>query len=277
VAVADALHDVRAGADAAGSPALAAAVASFTRALLAPVVAAVGWDAAPGEEPNAPLLRALVLRLAAMAGSAPVVAEALRRFDAHAAGAPGGGIPADLRQLVYNTAAAEGGRGRWEALRGLLGRATLSEEQRRLMTALGRASEPALLDAALGMMLDGTVRSQDAVFLIGAVGSNPGAAGPEAAWAFLKREWDALSGKLATANFLWAGVVGGAISSLATRAAYDDVAAWFGAGAGGHPTGSAERKVRQSLEAIRSRVWRAHMLAGEAGLAEAAEALARGA
>lgn len=57
----------------------------------------------------------------------------------------------------------------------------------------------------------------------------------------------------------WGGVVGGAIGGFSDRAAYEDIDAWFRS----HPAGSAERKVKQSLEAIRGRVWRAHILKGE--------------
>lgn len=190
-------------------------VTSFMRALLQPVVAWVGWEAREGEDPNTPLLRALVLRMAAMAGQREVVAECLRRFDVYASAAlasEGGAGPVnvsvaiapDLRQTVYNTAAAEkeGCEARWKQLHALFIAAKLSEEQRRLMTALGRAAEPALLQRALDMVMSGEVRSQDAVFLVAAVGSNPGPTGRNLTWGWLKGGWDSIHPKMAATNFL---------------------------------------------------------------------------
>ena len=81
--------------------ALGEAGAFFTpwlRALLQPVVALVGFDAKAGEHSNVALLRALVLRYAAVCGMQTVVAECLARFDAYEVrGAP---LAADLKQLV---------------------------------------------------------------------------------------------------------------------------------------------------------------------------------
>ena len=100
------------------------------------------------ENPNTPLLRAMVLRAASANGSASVVRRCLAMFDDDVSS-----IPADLRQLVYNTVAAEGGEARWQRLRSMMKVAASSEEQRRLIAALGRASSPALLASALDMML----------------------------------------------------------------------------------------------------------------------------
>lgn len=151
------------------SPDVSAALSRFTAALFEPVVELVGWDAKPGglarefalsvvqgpscpscagEHPNTPLLRAMVLRTAAMNGSAAVISRCLSLFDDGVTS-----IPADLRQFVYNTVSANGGEARWQRLRVMMKAATSSEEQRRLITALGRAASPALLSSTLEMML----------------------------------------------------------------------------------------------------------------------------
>ena len=186
-AVLDAASSVHSIAEAV-SPAYGAAVLRFIRALVSPAVAMVGWAAVPGEDSNMPLLRALVLRWAALSGDTSVVADCLDRFNAYVNG--GAVIPADLRGFVYNTAAAEGGEAAWDALEKLLLAASMSEEQRRLMTALGRATSPALLTRALGLVLSETVRSQDSVWVVSAVASNPGPVGRELAWAWLKANWE---------------------------------------------------------------------------------------
>jgi aminopeptidase 2 len=259
VSMTDALAAVQAAADGV-SKELGSQVTAFTRALLQPVVERVGWEADPAEQPNVALLRALVLRAAAIADNETVVAEALRRFDAYAAG--GAPISADLKQLVYNTAAASGGAARWHAIHKLFGAAGSSEEQRRLMTALGRASDPALLQRTLGMLLSEEIRSQDAPFVLDAVASNPGSAGRDAAWGLLTGQWDAMSKRFGGGNFLWQSLVGSACGSFDTREKATEVEAWFADPA--HPSGSAERTIRQKLEAIRNRAWRRHLLSREA-------------
>ena len=170
VAVADAATGLRDAAEGV-SPELGSAIERFTAALIAPVVEYVGWETRPGtcfewgsvvvdapactpaalpagEHPNTPLLRALVLRVAALCGSAEVIRRCLRLFDEAETT-----IPADLRALVYNTTAAEGGDERWMRLRAMVKSATSSEEQRRVIGALGRAKSPALLSSALDMLL----------------------------------------------------------------------------------------------------------------------------
>lgn len=60
-------------------------------------------------------------------------------------------------------------------------------------------------------------------------------------------------------NFLWGGIVAAATQYHCTQEAARDIEAFFAPGSG-HPAGGAERKVRQSLESIRSAVWRAAIL-----------------
>ena len=63
------------------------------------------------------------------------------------------------------------------------------------MTALGRATDPALLQRTLNLVLSDKIRMQDAMIPIGAVASNTGDAGRDLAWRFVKENWDALFGK----------------------------------------------------------------------------------
>jgi hypothetical protein len=135
----------------AASPAAGSAIVRFISELVGPVTELLGWEARHGENSNTPLLRAMVLRNAATCGVSSVIQRCFRHFDDHFAAVAT--IPADLRALVYNTVAAEGGEPRWRQLKQLFSQATSSEEQRRLMAALGRASSPALLSAALDMVL----------------------------------------------------------------------------------------------------------------------------
>ncbi len=252
-AVLEAVSDLRASCEALGASAVEA-LDRYICHLLREVVPYVGWEAKPGEHANTPLLRASVLRIGAIAGMTEVVTEALKRFDAYVDGK--GSIVPDLKQLVYNTAASHGGAARWQALLKLFKQAQMSEEQRRLMTGLGRASDPALLQSALEMMLTDDVRTQDAVFLLGAVASNPGDAGRRLSWEFVKSRWDVLVKRFGGGNFLWSGMLGSATRHFDNKASADEIQAWFST----HSAGSAERTIKQSIEGIRTRAWKAHVL-----------------
>lgn len=268
VALSGALGAVQAAADGA-SPELGAAVKGFARAFLRPAVARLGWEAVKGEDANTPLLRALVLRDAAGAGDEAVTAEALRRFDA-AAASP---IAADLRQLVYSTAAAAGGAPRWERLYAMFKAADSSEEQRRCLVALGRTPDAALLRRALGMVTDEAsgLRSQDAPFLFQAIAGNPAEAGRRVAWEALSTRWDELHGRFGSGNFLWSSVVEACTGSFSSKADADAIAAFFV----GRDAGSAARGIKQNLEATRNRAWRAHIIAREAAADGLVDAIGR--
>jgi len=251
-AVLEALSPLKDAADALGEA--GAFLTPWVRELLRPVVALVGFDAAAGEHSNTGLLRALVLRWAAVCGMQTVVDECLRRFDAYERG--GAAIAADLRQLIYSTAASHGGAARYEALSRLLDAATLSEEQRRLMTALGRAAEPALLQRTLEMVLTDRVRLQDCMIPVAAVASCPGDAGRDLAWRFLTGNWAVLEKRLGATFGIWAHLIGAATSAFASRERAEEIERFFEA----HPTPAAARTIRQSLEAVRARAWRVHLL-----------------
>ena len=228
---------------------------AWLREFLRPVVALVGFDAKAGEHSNVALLRALVLRYAAVCGMQSVVAEALARFDAYA-GAAAAPLAADLKQLVFSTAASHGGAARYEALTRLLEAATMSEEQRRLMTALGRATDPALLQRTLDLVLSDKIRMQDAMIPVGAVASNPGDAGRNLTWAWLTKNWDALFAKLGSTFGIWSHTIGAATGNFASKDKADEIERFFET----HPKGPAARAISQSIEAIRARAWRVHLL-----------------
>ena len=55
---------------------------------------------------------------------------------------------------------------------------------------------------------------------------------------------------------IWAHLIGAATSSFASRERAEEVERFFEA----HPTPAAARTIRQSLEAVRARAWRVHLL-----------------
>jgi aminopeptidase 2 len=270
IAMLDALSTLRDSADSIGGK-LADDTKAFARKLLAPIVEHLGWSPKAGEAPNNALLRAAVLRSAALAGDESVVAECNKRFDAYAVdGGVTSPINADLKQLVYSTVGTYGGTARWEKLLALLKASDSSEEQRRLMTALGKSADATLLKRCLAMTLEGDViRSQDVPFIIGAVTSNPGPLGRTLCWAWFRDSLPAILAKgWHGGNFVWSSIVGGATSGFDSKERADEITAFFADPA--HPVGSAERTVKQNVEAIRNKAWAKHIVSKQSGAISAA-------
>lgn len=244
---------------------LAEETKAFASKLLGPIVQLVGWTPKEGEAANTALLRAAVLRTAAAAGDEAVVAECLKRFDAYAvdAGATSP-LSADLKQLIYSTVGMSGGAARWQKMHDLLKATDSSEEQRRLITGLGKAANDAtLLRRCLAMALDGEVKSQDVPFLVGAVSSNPGELGRSLTWQWLVEGWGKMRDKgWAGGNFVWSSIVGGATTGFDSEAKAKEITAFFADPE--HPAGSAERTVKQNVESIRNKAWARHITSKQA-------------
>jgi len=128
-----------------------AAFRTFARSRLAPIAAALGWDAKAGEKDNVALLRAHVLTTLGEMGEPSVVAEARRRFAAYLAN------PATLagsqRTTVLNIVAANADAATWAQLHQLAKAATTSTEQARLYGLLGDSPDKALAQKALDIAL----------------------------------------------------------------------------------------------------------------------------
>jgi aminopeptidase N len=256
VAILEAVSDVKTALE--GSGELRTAMDLFLQRLLTPITDFLGWEPKDGEDPNAPLLRASVLRVSAMCGVKSVIEECLNRFDKYV-GSKKTPIAGDLKQVVYNTAAQFGGAERWNALFELFSVPGISsEEERRLMTALGKTEDPELLRRTLGLALTDMVRGQDLPFLLAGVATNP-SLGRDAAFEFFTANFSALKDKLGESNFVWAGVVGACTSNFDMKEAADRIEDFFK----DKNPGSAARKIKQNLESIRCKAWRVHILMNE--------------
>ena len=121
--------------------------------------------------------------------------------------------------------------------------ATLSEEKMRLLGALTRFEDEALLAETLERSLTDEVRIQDAVLVIVSLAGN--LKGRDLAWEFIKSNWGELDRRYGAGGFAIARLVsvGGGFTTAARR---DDVRDFFES----NPAPSAARAVRQTLERI---------------------------
>jgi aminopeptidase N len=98
----------------------------------------------------------------------------------------------------------------------------IPQEQDRYMYALANFQTEALLHRTLAMAVDGTVRSQNAPFLVRAVMLNP--AGRAIAWQFVKDNWNRMP-ELYPTQLIVRMLEG--ITGLTTRSAVDECQSFF--------------------------------------------------
>ncbi len=158
---------------------------ALVRDRLGQAVAELGWWPAPGEDELRGQLRADLLRAAGTLGNDPAVqAEAERVF-----GRPD--LPAGTQAAVVAILAHTGDEARFEEYVRRFRTARTPQEEQRYLLALAGFRPPGLVRRTLHMALDGTVRTQDAPFLVRALLLAPH--GRAEAWAFVRASWERMS------------------------------------------------------------------------------------
>jgi puromycin-sensitive aminopeptidase len=213
-------------------------------AIFKPIKAKLGWDARPDDSHLTQLFRSLVISRLSSTGDQETITEAKQRFERYLAD-PATLAP-DLRFTVYKSVISNGGVDEYEAVLKLFRQSDFSEEQRRCLQAFGAARTPELLVRTLDFALSEEVRTSDVPFPVGSVSSNP--VGRDVAWKYLKDNWATFDKKFGGGLFIITSIVGTCTNYFTTEEKAKDIEAFFAA----HPVPAAERRVKQSLERIRS-------------------------
>jgi len=213
----------------------------FVRTLFGPLFQQVGFESRPGDGDEERALRAtLIETLGTIGADAGVAARARTALDRALAG----GAPLDptLSRAIISVASEHGDRALQDALLAASDSAGAPGEHYRYLYALARFRDPALIDRALEYSLTPSLRSQDAAAFFSRFLSNE-AARPRA-WAFLKRHWADLEGKVTIVG--GDTTLTGALASFCDAASRDDITTFFAA----HPLASASRTLGQTIERI---------------------------
>jgi len=222
----------------------------YGRELFRPVSKRTGWDPKPGEGHLDALKRTTVLGRLGHYEDRAVLDEASKRF-ARSLKDPATLRP-DLRGLVYALVGQEADKSTYETLWGLEQKAALQEEKVRLLLALTKPRDPALLQETLRRSLTDAVRSQDAVLVITNVATSRPSVGRDLAWSFVRENWDELYRRYHESGFLIRRLVEIA-QAFTTPEAAKDVQRFFGA----RRVPEVHRMVDQSVEKIRvNAAWR---------------------
>ncbi len=221
----------------------AAAFEAFARERFAPAAARAGWDAKQGEGHLDALFRTTALGQAGAYGESAIIAEAQRRFAAFSGhGAP---IHPDVRGVVFNLAAQEGGQATYDALWSAYHAADMHEERVRLLRALTQFRDPGLLADLLNKAMDpDVVRAQDTVIVL--IQASVKRQGRDMVWDFVKQNWAELDRRYGKGGFAVMRLVE-TTGRFTTAARAQEVEAFFAE----HPAPSAARTIQQSLERIR--------------------------
>jgi aminopeptidase N len=127
----------------------------FARNLLAPLFAAVGWDARASDSQNTALLRARLLAALSQFDDPAIVAEARRRFASYLRDPSH--IAPDVRHSMLAIVARHADAATWDKLHAMARQATDTLEKRELYELLGTAKDRKLAEKALALALTGEV------------------------------------------------------------------------------------------------------------------------
>ena len=146
-------------------------------------MAAVGWDARPGDDDRTRELRAVLVRLRGATADDPAAVEACRsRLD---------DPDPSMAAAALTVTAHHGGADDFARIRDRFARAADPQSEQRHLMALADFGHPELVTSILGETLDGEVRTQDGPYLIRRALANRRVGA--AAWDFTAANWDELA------------------------------------------------------------------------------------
>jgi puromycin-sensitive aminopeptidase len=211
----------------------------YARNLFSEVSENLGWKQRKDEAHTVVLLRSLALGHEGYYGSEQIIAEVKRRF------AEPEKLHPDIRGVVYDLVAENGGEKEHKKLMQMYMRETLHEERNRIGRALGKFHQPKLLQKSLEFFMSKNVREQDTpMFMAGACGNN---FGRRQTWEFIQAQWPELLKRYGQGGHL----LGRFIKPLAAFTSEQDakkIKQFFKTHA--HP--GADRVLAQTLEKIES-------------------------
>lgn len=162
---------------------------TIIRRLVTKKIETVGWEPAPNESTNTPLLRQILVGAACRADDPKALQEALRRFDASADGTD---IPADIRPAVYTTAVRKRGLSVVTALLERHQRTSFDEERTNLAIGICSATEESAITTILDYISSTkNVKSQNLGYWFAYLMRNTSAR--TKTWQWMQEKWSWIS------------------------------------------------------------------------------------
>jgi puromycin-sensitive aminopeptidase len=216
---------------------------AFASSLLRPVLDRVGLDATPGDDGEARLRRAALVRGVAMvARDAATSAALVSRLDRFLAG-DREALEPNLHEVAVAVSARDGDGSRLEQLRRLAREEKDPALQKRYRMGMALVGAPDLARRAAEIPFGDEVPLQDLALFAGALLANRSAAEPF--WRLLRDRWAPFQARLADAPLMLRRVVEG-IGSLTTRRQLEEARAFFAS----HDVPAARQGIAQTLERL---------------------------
>ncbi|MBI2018598.1 M1 family metallopeptidase [Candidatus Daviesbacteria bacterium] len=212
----------------------------YGREIYGGVANRMGWEKRKGEKYTDALLRGMVLLRIGAFGDEGTIKHALGLFKSSSKIAP------DLRGVVYNLVAENGGETEFKTLLKMYKDEDNQQEKDRIGRALGQPKIKSLLQKTLNFSISKDVRFQNTLGMIAAVWGN--AEGRYLAWEFVKSNWKLLKERYAGGHYFTR--VFGSAGEFTKISDAKDIESF----ARNNPTPEAKRTIAQALEQIYSNV-----------------------
>jgi len=237
-------RSLRSAHDAILQPSDAPRFEEWVRRHFGPELTALGPAGSASDSDDRQSRRATLLSLVGLTGNSPDVQRQARELALRYVGDPTS-IPPTLASTVLNVAAYQGDAALYDTYMAQLPKLKgKPEEYYRFFNALTWFRDPALVQRTLRFAISPDVRTQDTATLIGGLFGRPPSR--EAAWAFVRENWDNLTRRLGI--FQSIPRIAGAVGAFCERQKHAEVEQFFKE----HPVPGAERTLRQAFELIDS-------------------------
>jgi len=214
------------------------------RDLAQPALDRLGWEPGDSDTSRDLELRGLFIRLLANVGDDDIaIKNAGDLHDSYLVDADS--VEPNVAAAATGVVASKGDSAQYEVFLDKYQNPTTPQEERRYQSALSAFPGEAEMDRTLAMSLDGTVRTQDAPYLIAVCMRNKEQG--YRAWEFVKNNWDQIN-KDFPANSIVRMLSG--VTSLGKPEQADDVIAFFD----DHEVPQGQLTLQQTLEKLRVNV-----------------------
>ncbi len=173
-------------------------IKEYGRSLYQEIAQKLGWDKKPGEKHTDPLLRSIALYKLGSYGDQATIKKAQELFRSSLR-AKRSNLEPDLRAVVYNLVAENGGITEFNQLVDMYKHEDNHQEKDRLGRALGLFPDKDILKKALDFALSEDVRYQSSLGIIASVWRNP--EGRYLAWEYVKSNWKLLKDRYAGGHY----------------------------------------------------------------------------
>jgi aminopeptidase N len=219
---------------------------SFCGDIFSTLMGKLGWNSGPNDSDLTKKLRALCLGAAAKYGDKAVVSEALSRFKIYA---NGGDLEADLRGVVFSTAVKFGGEDEFNKMIEIFEKVESPQLKMKALTSCGLTQDPKLVQKYLDYAFSGKVRSNNVLYVLATLGSNPSAR--HIAWEYVKANWKSkITPMFDGQHSLYAYCVVLPIRGFVTEEKAKEAEEFFKE----NPVPSAKMKLSQTLENMRTKI-----------------------